>query len=113
MKDGHLFNVHILDPKPMDEGNVTNNADGQDEVVEKADVETTEKTQEEKEPEAEISDEQEGSQSPHKSPEPEVVKKPCVGRYGSFSAQLVDGMCISLSTYGPTGEPVDGNYKTF
>ena len=35
-------------------------------------------------------------------------KKPCVGRFGSFTAQLADGMMLSLSTYGPSGEPEDG-----
>ena len=35
-------------------------------------------------------------------------KKPCVGVFGSFSATLKDGMTLSFSTYGKTGEPVDG-----
>ena len=39
-----------------------------------------------------------------------TAKKPCVGSFGSFGAELVDGMCLSLSTYGLHGEPEDGQY---
>ena len=42
----------------------------------------------------------------------EETKKVCVGSYGSFTAQFKDGMCMSFSIYGPTGEPEGGNNKT-
>ena len=35
-------------------------------------------------------------------------KKPCVGRFGSFVGQFNDGLSVSLSTYGSTGEPENG-----
>lgn len=31
-----------------------------------------------------------------------------VGRFGSFTAQFCDGMTLSTSCFGPTGEPPDG-----
>lgn len=35
-----------------------------------------------------------------------------VGRFGSFTAQFCDGMTLSTSCFGPTGEPCNGQvYK--
>ena len=36
--------------------------------------------------------------------------KGAVGLFGSFTAQLNNGIILSLSTYGPTGQPPNGNY---
>jgi len=33
---------------------------------------------------------------------------PAVGLFGSFTAQLNNGINLSLSTYGPTGQPPTG-----
>ena len=38
--------------------------------------------------------------------------KPGIGRFGSFTAQLSDGMTFAVSTYGPDGEPADSKCKT-
>lgn len=40
--------------------------------------------------------------------ESENPKKPCVGQFGSFIGQFNDGMSISLSTYGGSGQPENG-----
>ena len=35
--------------------------------------------------------------------------KSAVGLFGSFTAQLSNGINLSLSTYGPTGQPPTGS----
>jgi len=37
-------------------------------------------------------------------------RKSAVGLFGSFTAQLNNGINLSLSTYGPTGQPSTGKY---
>lgn len=38
-------------------------------------------------------------------------EKSCVGRFGSFTAQFNDGMTLSVSTFGPSGEPPNGKNR--
>lgn len=33
---------------------------------------------------------------------------PVIGRFGSFTAQFSDGMTLSMSCFGPAGEPPNG-----
>jgi len=35
--------------------------------------------------------------------------KAAVGLFGSFTAQLSNGIILSFSTYGPSGQPPTGN----
>ena len=39
---------------------------------------------------------------------PQSIPATIVGSYGSFTAQFQDGMCLSFSAYGATGEPTGG-----
>ncbi|CAH1799483.1 unnamed protein product [Owenia fusiformis] len=103
MKDNHVFMVHVLDP--MDPNAVEQSeevildGENQENGMEKADLEKSEK-----EEEAVENDNMENNAATKR----EAPKKPAIGSFASFSAQLSDGMCISLSTYGETGEPKDG-----
>eukprot|EP00058_Branchiostoma_floridae_P002587 XP_002588075.1 hypothetical protein BRAFLDRAFT_83075 [Branchiostoma floridae] len=89
LKDGHLFVIHILDPRQK--GDVDNT--GEESVKEKADLEKSEK--------------EEGSQSPRAgTPDKKDESAPLpLSRFGSFTAVLKDGMCLSLSNHGPSGKP--------
>eukprot|EP00058_Branchiostoma_floridae_P014404 XP_002599892.1 hypothetical protein BRAFLDRAFT_120607 [Branchiostoma floridae] len=89
LKDGHLFVIHILDPRQK--GDVENT--GEESVKEKADLEKSEK--------------EEGSQSPRAgTPDKKDESAPLpLSRFGSFTAVLKDGMCLSLSNHGPSGKP--------
>ncbi|XP_078618505.1 sperm-associated antigen 17-like isoform X8 [Branchiostoma floridae x Branchiostoma japonicum] len=89
LKDGHLFVIHILDPRQK--GDVDNT--GEESVKEKADLEKSEK--------------EEGSPSPRAgTPDKKDESAPLpLSRFGSFTAVLKDGMCLSLSNHGPSGKP--------
>jgi len=41
----------------------------------------------------------------------ETAKKCVAGSFGSFTAQFSDGLTLSLSSYGPSGEPQSGIWK--
>ena len=38
------------------------------------------------------------------------TKQPCVGAFGSFSAQMNDGICLSVSTFGNSGQVPGGRF---
>ncbi|CAH1225250.1 SPAG17 [Branchiostoma lanceolatum] len=87
LKDGHLFVIHILDPRQKEDAE---NA-GEESVKEKADLEKSEK--------------EEGTQSPRPASPDKKDPAPPLARFGSFTAVLNDGMCLSLSNHGPSGKP--------
>ncbi len=48
---------------------------------------------------------------PHSDPQEDKPTKPCVGHFGSFVGQFCDGLSVSLSTYGASGVPVNGEWR--
>jgi hypothetical protein len=135
LKDGHVFTIHVLDPKVP--GDVEDEEGEKKDEVEKGEMETQEKDGtaffasdlflngvehcrvrsiisyvcetlfllENKEEKGEAEEEPQETKEEPKKPE-----KPCVGRFGSFCAQFDDGLSLSLSTYGSSGLPVNGIY---
>ncbi|XP_045139651.1 sperm-associated antigen 17 [Echinops telfairi] len=80
-KDKHSFIIHLRDPKPI----VRKEMKEEDHASEE---ESEGKTEEEK-------SEAEGS----------TVKKNYISKFGSFSATLENGICLSISYYGCSGMP--------
>ncbi|XP_061176448.1 sperm-associated antigen 17-like isoform X2 [Saccostrea echinata] len=99
LKDGHNFTVHILDPKES-----TEESDQEEDLLppteEKADFEKSEKD------DAKTVEGERGS-SAQKTGKMDGEKS-SVSAFGSITAQLMDGMTLSLSQYGASGESKDG-----
>ncbi|XP_071955355.1 sperm-associated antigen 17-like [Antedon mediterranea] len=88
-KDGHVFNVHLLEPKaPKSEEDDVSKVN-EDNFDEKADIEQPEKTDAEKDAITETD---------LKLAEP-------LSQFGAFTAHLNDGMILSYSCYGSSGKP--------
>ncbi|XP_041352537.1 sperm-associated antigen 17-like isoform X2 [Gigantopelta aegis] len=101
LKDGHVFSIHILNPKePLEEETEENDVLEKDDQREKAEFEKTEK--EENKDDEHIDEEVPKSVDQEQE---EVTKKPfAVSAFGSITASLVDGMVLSYSCFGPNGE---------
>lgn len=97
LKDGHVFTVHILDPKKGGEDEEAK--EEEEEAMEKGELETQEKDESDKNGERKVVAEKQ---------EEKKAEKPCVGHFGSFSALFSDGLNVSLSTYGASGMPING-----
>ncbi|XP_074656457.1 sperm-associated antigen 17-like [Tubulanus polymorphus] len=110
VKDGHVFNVHIIDPKDITddaeaaENNIKlspesmNSVDKNlkiDDEEEKADIEKSEKSV------------QNGDSADTAAAAAAVAadKKSRVGLFGSFTAQMADGVVFGFSAYGDSGIP--------
>nr|KAG5690453.1 hypothetical protein BaRGS_010080 [Batillaria attramentaria] len=110
LKDGHVFAVHIVNPREEPEEEYDPDLDpsgtaAKAEATEKADLEKPEKEMSQTES-AERTAEEDGEKK-----EEEKDKKPLpVSQFGSIAATLCDGMVISLSQWGATGETAEG-YK--
>ncbi|XP_033120508.1 sperm-associated antigen 17-like [Anneissia japonica] len=86
LKDGHVFGIHLLDPKAMkveDESLKENELN----FNEKAESEQPEKTDAEKETEMNLEE------------------KKALSKFGAFTAHLNDGMILSYSCFGNSGKP--------
>nr|KAG5694504.1 hypothetical protein BaRGS_014235 [Batillaria attramentaria] len=108
LKDGHVFAVHIVNPREEPEEEYDPDLDpsgtaAKAEATEKADLEKPEKEMSQSES-AERTAEEDGEKK-----EEEKDKKPLpVSQFGSIAATLCDGMVISLSQWGATGETAEG-----
>ncbi|KAK7474792.1 hypothetical protein BaRGS_00033973 [Batillaria attramentaria] len=108
LKDGHVFAVHIVNPREEPEEEYDPDLDpsgtaAKAEATEKADLEKPEKEMSQTES-AERTAEEDGEKK-----EEEKDKKPLpVSQFGSIAATLCDGMVISLSQWGATGETAEG-----
>ncbi|KAK3098986.1 hypothetical protein FSP39_024961, partial [Pinctada imbricata] len=102
LKDGHIFNVHVVDPKEFvedsDDEELLEKKDGD----EKADFEKSEK-----EADSKTQDVDQGSTG-KKTPSVKSEGKSSVSAFGSITASLMDGMNIALSQFGSTGESAAG-----
>ncbi|XP_056016108.1 sperm-associated antigen 17-like isoform X7 [Ostrea edulis] len=98
-KDGHNFTVHILDPKEAAEESEPEE-DLPPPSREKADFEKSEK------------DDSKTVEGDKGSSDGRTLKtdgdKNSVSAFGSVTAQLIDGMTLSLSQFGASGESKDG-----
>ncbi|KAL4233858.1 Sperm-associated antigen 17 [Mactra antiquata] len=100
MKDGHVFTVHILDPKDGTNDESDNeNDDGRRDGAEKAEFERPEK---ENKDGGSVMSEKQGSLKSSRG------KQPSVSSFGSVTAQFCDGMNLALSQFGDNGEAPDG-----
>ncbi|XP_049735924.1 sperm-associated antigen 17 isoform X2 [Elephas maximus indicus] len=90
-KDKHSFIIHLKDPKTIEK---------------KEDKEEDHPSEEEKE---------EKNEEPGSETEGSNVKKKAISKFGSFSATLENGICLSISYYGSSGmapEDKDHNLET-
>ncbi|XP_007948450.1 sperm-associated antigen 17 [Orycteropus afer afer] len=90
-KDKHSFIIHLKDPKT---------------IVKKENIEEDYFSDEEKE---------EKNEEPKSEIEESDVKKKGISKFGSFSATLENGICLSISYYGSSGmapEDKDPNLET-
>ncbi|XP_004689538.1 PREDICTED: sperm-associated antigen 17 [Condylura cristata] len=78
-KDKHNFLIHLKDPKK---------------IVKKEEKEEDSSSEEERE-------DREEEQNP--DTEQSIAKNKAVSKFGSFSATLENGICLSISYYGPSG----------
>ncbi|XP_071495561.1 sperm-associated antigen 17-like [Diadema antillarum] len=101
LKDGHVFVIHIMDPRDKEEVEGDGAADAtpvtmettkEENVKEKADEEKQEKDQKE-----------EGGTEGEKEPKKKKKKDKPLSSFGSFTANLNDGMTLSFSNYGSEG----------
>lgn len=98
-KDGHVFLVHMIDPKDPEEQNELDELslkteEKKDENIEKAELESPEKSQSEGDPMSRRSSKSIQS----------VDDKPCHSTFGSWNAVLCDGMTLAFSSHGEKGE---------
>ncbi|XP_021376816.1 sperm-associated antigen 17-like isoform X5 [Mizuhopecten yessoensis] len=103
LKDGHVFCVHVIDPKEGGEDSEGEEEDSKEEV-EKSEHEKSEKDQGDKmtrEGDA-------GSTGRSNSARSDEKKTKSVSAFGSVTAHLQDGMSLSLSQFGPKGISEDG-----
>ncbi|XP_033741247.1 sperm-associated antigen 17-like isoform X1 [Pecten maximus] len=103
LKDGHVFCVHVIDPKEGEEDSEEENEENKDEV-EKSEHEKSEKDQGDKM----TKDGDAGSTARSNSARSEEKKTKSVSAFGCITANLQDGMTLSLSQFGPTGVSEDG-----
>ncbi|XP_039272076.2 sperm-associated antigen 17-like [Styela clava] len=97
-KDGHMFLVHMIDPKDPEEHKefdelTMKTEEKADEITEKAELESPEKDQ----------NEDPMSRRSSKSLQ-SVDDKPCHSTFGSWNGVLSDGMTLSFSSHGEEGE---------
>ncbi|KAI8520911.1 Sperm-associated antigen 17, partial [Branchiostoma belcheri] len=89
LKDGHLFVIHILDPRQKEEAETA----GRNQSRKRQNWRSLRKKVK-------------GTQSPRAaSPDKKEEVPAPLSRFGSFTAVLNDGMCLSLSNHGPSGKP--------
>ncbi|XP_076445026.1 sperm-associated antigen 17-like isoform X2 [Babylonia areolata] len=96
LKDGHVFAVHVLNPREGEE-------EPQDPDLEPVSSSTLSDELEKSETEKSEKEEKEGGEQAEKE-----KKAPPVSQFGSLTATLIDGMVLSLSQWGATGETAEG-----
>ncbi|CAG2231565.1 unnamed protein product [Mytilus edulis] len=97
IKDGHIFSVHILDPKENSNGSEDeDDTDSKKDEKEKSEYEKSEKD------DKSVKDTESVGVKTNMSVKSED-KKTAVSAFGSITAQLMDGMTMSLSQFGESG----------
>ncbi|XP_076077508.1 sperm-associated antigen 17-like isoform X7 [Mytilus galloprovincialis] len=97
LKDGHIFSVHILDPKENSNGSEDeDDTDSKKDEKEKSEYEKSEKD------DKSVKDTESVGVKTNMSVKSED-KKTAVSAFGSITAQLMDGMTMSLSQFGESG----------
>ncbi|KAL3882261.1 hypothetical protein ACJMK2_028623 [Sinanodonta woodiana] len=117
LKDGHIFTIHILDPREKEEkGDVDEEEDKTSDETEKAEFETSEKDgpigSDGKSTSGETSDNKSTSTKFSRTRKSSKTSKdtpfPSVSAFGSVTCHFVDRMSLAFSTFGENGESKDG-----
>ncbi|XP_033635929.1 sperm-associated antigen 17-like [Asterias rubens] len=104
LKDGHVFVIHLLNPREMSENELKMQTE-EEAVVEKAENEKQEKDEGDSPVKGMGQMQQDATLDEPNVLEPAEERPKPISTFGSFTATLSDGMVLALSNYGNKGTP--------
>ncbi|KAL5004776.1 hypothetical protein ScPMuIL_018232 [Solemya velum] len=106
LKDGHIFTVHVLDPLEPGDASGDEDTDG----LKRDELEKSETEKSEKDDDKDTRHGETGSLF-KKAVSSRSSKRKSVSAFGSITGLMKDGMTLSFSQYGATGESIDGKKR--